>query len=89
MSESEILPTEGLVVIGEFDVRLQKGREAAAEHQNAWNGGARWAFDEVTAFISSVRSVAGPYDDLRAIDTLDAWIADRIREIHSPATNRT
>lgn len=87
--EAEVLPTDGLVVIGEFDVRLQRGREAEAQHQNAWNGGARWALDEVTKFVESVRAVAGPYDDMRALNTLDEWIADRIREIHSPATNGT
>jgi hypothetical protein len=87
--ELEVLPTDGLVTIGEYDVRLQRGRESSAEHENAWRGGAKWALEEVARFTESVRAVAGPYDDMRAIETLETWIADRIREIHSPATNGT
>ena len=86
---TEAINTEGVALTGEFEVRVMRESAVAEHHENAWRGGALWAFNEMLKFTNSVRSTAGPYDDLRAIETLESWVADRIREVHSAATNGT
>lgn len=84
---ADIINTDGVLLTGEYEVRVQRDAMVEDDHQNAWRAGAKWALEEVALFTASQRAVAGPYDDMRAVEDLDVWIADRIREIHSGATN--
>jgi hypothetical protein len=79
--------TIGLESTGEFETRAMRETRTAEDYSNAWIAGAATALDQVGMFAAERIAAAGPYDDIRALHELEAWVADKIREVHSKATD--
>lgn len=69
---------------GEISSRVQREARTAEDYHNAHVAGAAWALGEVARFARSKIEIAGPYDDVRAIEELQTWLADMIRKVHEP-----
>jgi len=78
--------TLGVELVGEVASRTMREAQVAEDYHNAWVSGAASAYAEVQKFIASKRSVAGPYDDLRALEDMQRWLGDMIRSVHETAT---
>ena len=74
--------TIGVELVGEVHSRTMREAQVAEDYHNAWVSGAASAYAEVGKFIASKRSVAGAYDDLRALDDMERWLGDMIRSVH-------
>ena len=77
----------GVLLTGEIESRVMREARVEEDYTNAWIAGAAAALTQVSQFADSHIAAAGPYDDTRALVTLKAWVADKIREVHSTATN--
>jgi hypothetical protein len=86
---TEGFDSTGLVVAGELESRVLREARVEEDYRNAWVAGAHAALTQVSLFARSRIDAAGPYDDMRAMEELEAWVADKIREVHEPATNGT
>lgn len=84
---TESMNTDGIQLVGDVSSRTVREALVEQDYTNAWKAGAHWALDEVAKISRSMRSVADPYDDMRALVVLETWITDKIREVHSKATN--
>lgn len=79
--------TIGLESTGEFETRAMRETRTAEDYHNAWIAGATAALNQVSMFARERINMAGPYDDVRALHEMEAWVADKIREVHSKATD--
>jgi len=79
--------TIGLESTGEFESRAMRETRTAEDYTNAWIAGAAQALTHVSLFAAERIAAAGPYDDVRALQELEQWVADKIREVHSKATD--
>lgn len=79
--------TIGLATTGEFETRAMRETRTAEDYTNAWIAGAAAALAQVNLFAANRIAMAGPYDDVRALKELEQWVADKIREVHSTATD--
>jgi hypothetical protein len=79
--------TIGLESTGEFESRAMRETRTAEDYTNAWVAGAANALTKVAIFAEERILAAGPYDDVRALQELEQWVADKIREVHSKATD--
>lgn len=79
----------GLVLAGEVETRLMREARVEEDYYNAKVAGAHEAYTAAMLFAQSRIDAAGPYDDVRALQEFLTWAADRIREVHSIATNGT
>lgn len=79
--------TIGLVSTGEFESRAMRETRTAEDYTNAWIAGATEALGQVNLFAANRIAMAQPYDDVRALEELQLWVADKIREVHSTATD--
>jgi len=77
--------TEGIVTLGEVITRVTREVQVSDDYHNAEVSGAAAAYGKMAFHIQEIINKSGPYDDVRALDEMKAWIADRIREIHSGA----
>lgn len=87
MDLDQQINTIGLESTGEFESRAMRETRVAEDYENARIAGAAQAFTEVGLFAKSRIAAAGPYDDTRALQDLEIWLADKIREVHSKATD--
>lgn len=83
----ESINTIGLEATGEFESRAMRETRTAEDYTNAWVAGAAAALGQVSQFAQNRIAMAGPYDDVRALRDLELWVADKIREVHSTATD--
>lgn len=83
----EQINTIGLVSTGEFETRAMRETRTEHDYTNAWIAGAQAALTQVNLFAANRIALAGPYDDMRALEELQLWVADKIREVHSTATD--
>lgn len=79
--------TIGIVASGEFESRAMRDTRTEEDYTNAWIAGAAAALTQVSLFAQDRVAMAGPYDDTRALVELQTWVADKIREVHSKATD--
>lgn len=83
----ESFDATGLVLAGEVESRVMREARVEEDYNNAWIAGATAALEQVSMFAKSRIAAAGPYDDMRALQELELWVADKIREVHEPDTN--
>lgn len=79
--------TEGLDTVGEVTSRTMREALVEEDYRNAWIAGAHAALNEVAKFAEQRIAIAGEFDDVRALQDLKVWVGDKIREVHSTATN--
>lgn len=79
--------TEGIVHVGEINTRAMREAQVAEDYHNAQVSGAVGVLTETALWVAGRIAASGPYDDTRALQELTVWIADRIREVQSPAMN--
>ena len=77
----------GVLLTGEIESRVMREARVEEDYTNAWIAGATAALTQVGQFAQARIEAAGPYDDIRALVELRSWVADKIREVHSTATN--
>lgn len=87
MTEPETLPTDGVVGVGEVTTRVMREAITEPDFANARIAGAVDAYQKVILHAGELIRYARPYDDTRALTDLISWSNDRIREVHSGATN--
>jgi len=79
-----IINTDGLVTVGEFDLRVMRAPSIDNDFTNVRIAGAVQAFTETGEFLQSLLERVGPYDDDRTIRLLLTWVGDKIREVQTP-----
>lgn len=87
--QHETLNTDGLQRVGEVSSWAFRDVLVEPDHAQARVAAAAEAYRECEAYILARLAQAGPYDDVRALDDMRAWLGDKIREVHSNATNGT
>ncbi len=78
---------EGLVLVGEVTTRTMREAISEPDYRNASIAGATAVLEEVILFAQARIDAAGPYDDVRLLEELKVYLADKIRSVHSTATN--
>lgn len=73
---------DGVVKVGEVITRVYREALVADDYAQAGIAGATRAYESVAIFARERIAAAGPFDDMRAMEDLLIWIADRIREVH-------
>lgn len=73
--------------IADISSRTQREAQVEQDYTNAYRAGAVRALEAVGRFAASKLEMAGPYDDVRAIEELQTWLADMIRSAHTLATD--
>jgi hypothetical protein len=86
---TEGFDSTGLVLAGEVETRVMREARTEEDYTNSWIAGAHAALTQVSMFAKGRIAAAGPYDDTRALVELEAWVADKIREVHSKPTDGT
>lgn len=80
---AEGVDVTGIVAVGEVITRVYREAQVADDFQHAKTAASVSAYQSVLAFAEERIAAAGPYDDLRALQELISWTADRIRETQS------
>lgn len=81
--------TNGIQKVGEVTSRTVREAICEPDYQNAYVAGATRAFEQVLQFAGMRIQLAGEFDDTRALRDLEVWLGDRIRDVHSIATDGT
>jgi hypothetical protein len=79
---AEGVETDGVVGVGEVITRVYREALVEDDYTQAQITGATRAYETVALFARERIAAAGPYDDMRAMEDLVLWVADRIREAH-------
>jgi hypothetical protein len=79
--------TEGLVQVGEVMTRVMREAITEPDFANARAAAESLAYHRVLAHSIELRALAGPYDDTRALASLESWLKDRIAEVHATEPN--
>ncbi len=82
--ESEI-NTEGITQVGEITTRVQKEFLGEPDHHNARVAAAVGMLQELQLFAAGLVERAGPYDDMRAVETILAWARDKVQQVQTPS----
>lgn len=72
--------TDGIERVGDLVIRGYRGLDQATTHEEAWKASRVRTLEETDLWVCQQIQIAGPYDDVRALQTLRTWITDRIRE---------
>jgi hypothetical protein len=84
VSDEPIINTDGLITVGEFDLRVMRAAHVDNDFTNVRIAGAVQAFTETGVFLQELLERVGPYDDDRTIRLLLTWVGDKIREVQVP-----
>jgi hypothetical protein len=79
--------TEGVTQVGEIITRVMREAITEPDFANARAAAAGRAYHRVLAHSIELRALAGPYDDVRALESLESWLKDRIAEVHATESN--
>jgi hypothetical protein len=80
----EGVQSEGVTLVGEVISRTMREAQVDPDFQNVKITGQHEAYVATLSQVESQIAMAGPYDDMRGLQDLTVWLADRIREIHDP-----
>jgi hypothetical protein len=78
--------TEGIERIGELNIRNYRRADVQPGAEVAFAAGRVRELEETALWVTQQLAAAGPYEDTRALSTLQTWIADRIRATQSKET---
>lgn len=80
----EILNTDGVIAVGEIDLRVMRSSVVESDFSNARIAGQVAALNDMSLFLQGLLERVGPYDDDRTIRLLLTWVGDKIREVQAP-----
>lgn len=84
---TERINTEGVVEAGELTTRAWREVITEPDFANARVAGADAAYREALKWVQERIDTAEIYADTRALQEMVTWLGDKIRAVHSTATN--